>query len=363
VQPVNGFRIDDLQHRATRSQRLPKALWREWCFVRAILAHRGPSFLVLCGLLVLGGACFRVFEPEKQHSFWVSIYMTWSLVFGQPPEAFPASLPLRFLFFLVPVIGLTVILEAIVEISLMIRDRSRRAQDWCKIMAHSMHDHVILIGLGRLGLRTFHVLRKLGQDVVVIEKDDKNQFLDDVRREGSPLLIADARREAWLADAGVLRAKSILLATTDDLANLEIALDARRLNPAIHVVLRMFDPNMAEKVREGFQIQTSLSQATLAAPAFAAAALERSVVASQVLGGELVLTQRWKVPGGSALAGLSVGELLGRRRIGVLERRTQAGERSLLPPPEEHVEAGDVLLVQGCLETLASARRELAIQS
>jgi uncharacterized protein with PhoU and TrkA domain len=58
-----------------------------------------------------------------------------------------------------------------------------------------------------------------------------------------------------------------------------------------------------------------------------------------------------------------VGELLGRRRIGVLERRTQAGERSLLPPPEEHVEAGDVLLVQGCLETLASARRELAIQS
>jgi Trk K+ transport system NAD-binding subunit len=269
---------------------------------------------------------------------------------------------LRALFFLVPVVGLTVILEAIVEISRMIRDRSHRAQDWCKIMANSMHDHVILVGLGRLGLRTFHVLRKLGQDVVVIEKDEKNQFVDDVRREGSPLLIADARREAWLVDAGLLKAKSILITTTDDLANLEIALDARRLNPAIRVVLRMFDPNMADKVREGFDIQTSLSQATLAAPAFAAAALERSVVASQVLAGELLLTQRWPVKTASALAGQSVGELLGKRRVGVLERRTHSGESRVLPPADERLEAGDVLLVQGRLEALAGARRELAIE-
>jgi Trk K+ transport system NAD-binding subunit len=270
---------------------------------------------------------------------------------------------LRVLFFLVPVVGLTVILEAIVEISRMIRDRSHWAQDWCKIMANSMHDHVILVGLGRLGLRTFHVLRKLGQDVVVIEKDEKNQFLDDVRREGSPILIADARREAWLVDAGLLKAKSILITTTDDLANLEIALDARRLNPAIRVVLRMFDPNMADKVREGFEIQTSLSQATLAAPAFAAAALERSVVASQVLAGELLLTQRWQVKAASALAGQSVGELLGKRRVGVLERRTSAGESRVLPMADERLEAGDVLLVQGRLEALAGARRELAIET
>lgn len=357
---MDGPGIAELRDRRTRSLRLSKALWRECCFLRAVLAHRGGSFALLAGLLLLGGACFRVFEPEKQHGFWSSLYMTWSLVFAQPPESFPAAPPLRALFFLVPVVGLTVILEAIVEISLMIRDRRHRAQDWSKIMSRSMHDHVILIGLGRLGLRTFHLLRRMGQDVVVIEKDERNQYLDDVRRDGSPLLIADARREAWLVEAGVLRARSILLVTTDDLANLEIALDARRLNPAIHVVLRMFDPNMADKVREGFQIRTSLSQATLAAPAFAAAALERSVAGSQILAGELVVTQRWNVEPGSALAGQSVGELLEVRRVGVLERRTRAGVCRVLPPPGEHFEAGDELLVQGELERLAAARAALA---
>lgn len=349
-----------LRDRRTRSLRCSKALWREWCFLRAVLAHRGGSFALLGGLLLLGGACFRLCEPEKQHGFWSSLYMTWSLVFAQPPESFPASPLLRALFFLVPVVGLTVILEAIVEISLMIRDRRHRAQDWSKIMSRSMHDHVILIGLGRLGLRTFHLLRRMGQDVVVIEKDERNQFLDDVRRDGAPLLIADARREAWLVDAGVLRARSILLVTTDDLANLEIALDARRLNPAIHVVLRMFDPNMADKVREGFQIRTSLSQATLAAPAFAAAALERSVTGSQILAGELVVTQRWSVPAASALVGSSVGELLESRHVGVLERRTRDGSCRILPPPLERFEAGDELLVQGELEKLAVARAAFA---
>lgn len=357
---MEGYEIAELASRTSAGTRLSKALWREWCFVRAVLAHRGGSFVFLAGLLLLGGLCFRSLEPERQHSFWGSLFMTWSLVFGQPPEAFPVSPVLRALFFLVPVVGLTVILEAIVEISLLIRDRRNRAQEWSKIMSRSMHDHVILVGLGRLGLRTFHLLRRLGVDVVVIEKDGRNQFLDEVRREGSPLLIADARREAWLEDAGVLRARSILLATTDDLANLEIALDARRLHPGIHVVLRMFDPNMAEKVREGFQIHTSLSQATLAAPAFAAAALERSVTGSQILGGALVVTQRCRLEPHAPLVGRSVGELLAGQRLGVLERRTRAGESRVLPPPDERLEAGDELLLQGRLEHLVAARAALA---
>jgi voltage-gated potassium channel Kch len=98
----------------------------------------------------------------------------------------------------------------------------------------------------------YHLLRELGQRVVVIERDERAQFLEDVRRDGAPLLLGDARREAFLADAGITRARSIVLATDNDIANLEVALDARRLNPTIRVVLRLFDPNMAEKVREGF---------------------------------------------------------------------------------------------------------------
>jgi hypothetical protein len=57
-----------------------------------------------------------------------------------------------------------------------------------------------------------------------------------------------------------------------------------------------------------------------------------------------------------------VGELLGGHRLGVLERST-AGESRVFPPPEERLQSGDVLLVQGPLEALARARREFAIET
>jgi hypothetical protein len=227
-------------------------LWREWCFLRAVLAHRGPSLALFAALVVLGRLAFRELDLGREATFAEIVYRAWSLVFGESSGPFPRDGFLQSLYFLVPILGITVVVEAIVEISNMVRDRRRGEAEWCRIMANSMKDHVVLVGLGKLGIRVYHLLRELGQRVVVIERDERAQFLEDVRRDGAPLLLGDARREAFLADAGITRARSIVLATDNDIANLEVALDARRLNPTIRVVLRLFDPNMAEKVREGF---------------------------------------------------------------------------------------------------------------
>lgn len=349
---LDTIRIDQLRSRRSFARGLRARVWRELCFVRAVIQHRGLSFLLLFALLAGGGWMFQELEPGENHSLWRSMYFTWSLILGQPPESFPRSTPLQILFFLVPVLGLTVFLEAIVELSLMLRDRRHRERAWCKIMASSMKDHVILVGLGRLGIRTYHLLRKLGCEVVVVERNKDNQFLEDVRRDGAPLFIGDARREAWLEEANVKSARSIVLATTDDLANLEMALDARKLNPGIRVVMRMFDPNMAEKVREGFQIHTAMSAASLAAPAFATAALERSIVSSVVIDDELLITQRWSVQAGGPLERRTVSELIAKYGLGVIERRTSAGERRFFPPSDTLLSAGDEIVVQGPFELL-----------
>jgi voltage-gated potassium channel len=349
---MESLRIDRLRTPARRSARAGKRIWREWCFVRAILARRGISLVLLLALLATGGLLFQVFEEGKGHSFVRSMYFTWSLVFAQPPESFPESRVLQAFFFLVPVFGLTVIIEAILEISSMIRDRRRNDETWCKIMASSMKDHVILVGLGRLGIRTYHLLRKLGHDVVVIDSNASAQFLDDVRRDGSPVLIGDARREEWLEEANVKQARSIIIATTDDLANLEIALDARRSNPHLRVVMRMFDPNMAEKVKEGFQIRAVMSAASLAAPAFAMAALERGIVNSIVVDDRLVVSQRWSVERGGRLDGKSIADVMSEHGVGVVEHRSASAEPQLFPRADARLAAGDELLVQGRFEDL-----------
>lgn len=354
-------RIETVVIRGPRRPAWRERLWREWCFARAAVLHRRWSLLFLVSVMLVGGLLFQWLEPEKNHSFPQAAFYTWALIFGEPPEEFPANPVLAGLFFVVPVLGLVVVLEGILDLSLMLRDRRQYERAWCMTMAQSMRGHVILVGLGRLGYRTFLMLRKLGCRVVVLESSPQNQFLEDVRRDGSPLFVGDARREAFLNDANIAGASAIVLATTDDLANLEIALDARRLNPNIRVVLRMFDQNMADKVRESFAIHSAMSQATISAPAFATAAVDPDIVNSVIVDERLVVMVRWRVRAGGPLCGRSVGELAAEERVAVVEHRPLGGGCDLFPPPRTVIGAGDELIVQGEYDRIAALKMGLEV--
>lgn len=338
-------------------------LWREWCFLRVVFYHFRIRALLMVLILAFGAWMFLLFEPEQVKSVPQAVYYTWSLVLGEPPEEFPRAPVIRLLFFLVPVLGLTVIVEGIIDFALMMRDRSRYEESWCRTMAMSMNKHIIVVGFGRLGFRTFRMLRALGQQVVVIERDPENQFLDEVRRDGSPFFIGDARREAILEDANLKRAKSVVVATNDDLANLEVALDARRIKPDIPVVLRMFDQNMADKIGEGFDIHMAMSQAAMSAPAFAAAAIEPDIVNSFVVDDYLVILQKWRVRTGDFLEGRTVAEIATQHPISIVERKAHGEDGRLFPTPDTKVAVGDELLIQGRYEVLHELRRQPMIQS
>lgn len=312
----------------------------------------------MAAILIGGGLSFQYLEPEKQHTLPRATYYAWSLVFGEAPEEFPNSPFLQLLFFLVPVLGLTVIIEGIVDLALMLRDRRRYERSWCVMMAASLSDHIVLVGLGKLGFRTYRLLHQLGEPVVVIERNPDCQFLEEIRRDGTPVLIGDARRELLLNDANVARAKSIVLATDDDLANLEIALDARKLSHDIRVVLRMFDQNMADKIREGFNIHIAMSQSAISAPAFAVAAIESSIVGSFVVGEQLVVMQNWEVWESGRLAFRTVGQVMSGHGICIIERRPagSAGSPQLFPPPDTQLQPGDMLLIQAPYEKIQSLR-------
>ena len=349
---------DQIDVRLSLPLRLRTRLWREWCFVRTVVRRAWVRLMLMGVILVGGGLLFQRYEPENHHSLLRATYYTWCLVFGEAPEEFPTSRVLQSLFFLVPILGLTVIIEAIIDLATVLRNRRLCERSWCVIMASSLSDHIVLVGFGRLGYRTFHLLRRLGRQVVVIERDADNQFLEDVRRDGSPLLIGDARREALLEDANIRKARSIILATNDDLANLEIALDARRLAPAIRVVVRLFDQNMADKIRDGFNIHIAMSQSGLSAPAFATAAIEPSIINSMVVGNQLVVIQRWSVREGGPFCDKTVGDLLVEFGCSVIERRSQNQAGCLFPDPATRLLPGDEILVQGVYDQLLRLRRQ-----
>ena len=129
--------------------------------------------------------------------------------------------------------------------------------------------HIVVVGVGTVGLRVVEELMKRGESVVVIESQENGRNMPAIYAKRIPALLGDARTERVLRDVGLLRAKALLSMTSDDLINLEIGLNARLLRPELRLVLRIFDQELAGALREQLDIHFAFSMSAIAAEALA----------------------------------------------------------------------------------------------
>ena len=129
--------------------------------------------------------------------------------------------------------------------------------------------HIVVVGVGAVGLRVVEQLQARGESVVVIDSHEGGRHLPAIYAKRLPAILGDARLERTLRDAGLPRAKALLSVTSDDLANLEIGLNAKLLNPPMRVVLRIFDLELAQSLREQLDIHFAFSMSAIAAEVLA----------------------------------------------------------------------------------------------
>jgi voltage-gated potassium channel Kch len=130
---------------------------------------------------------------------------------------------------------------------------------------YRLRGHVILCGLGRVGYEVAKELLRRRETVLIIEKDSQNRFLESIRSQGAKIFIGDASIPQVLSDAGVDLASSLMSLINDDLKNLEIGLNARSLRPELRLILRVFDKDMAEQLRDRLDIHFAMSTSAIAA--------------------------------------------------------------------------------------------------
>ena len=130
-------------------------------------------------------------------------------------------------------------------------------------------DHILVVGIGSLGLQVIENLLKQGERVVAVDKQADGKYLPAVHAMGVPVVIGDAMYERALRDAGMARAKALVSVSSDDLTNLEIGLNARLFNPNVRVVLRIYDPVLAQSLDEHLDIHFAFSMSSIAAGALA----------------------------------------------------------------------------------------------
>jgi Trk K+ transport system NAD-binding subunit len=169
--------------------------------------------------------------------------------------------------------------------------------------------HVIVSGLGNVGFRIADQLAKLGVPVAAVELKESNPYIEAARQLGIPVLIADTRLPSTLKTLHAERASCLIAATDDDVANLETVLNGRSIKGDLRVIMRLFDPDFAERVQRSFNIDACRSVSALAAPAFAAAATGLPVIATLPVGSEVLVVARIRVAQNTGLTDCTVGEL------------------------------------------------------
>ena len=262
------------------------------------------------------------------------------------------------------------VVQALVRFGLLAVSKHNNEKEWIRVLASTFRHHIILCGLGQVGYRVLERLLACRMEVVAIEKNPEGRYVAAVKALGIPVIGMDVKQDESLVQAGIARARAIVIATNDDLANIEVALDARRMNPGIQVVMRMFDQEIARKIGAAFGFERTFSSAALAAPAVAALALEGKVLGSCDVGGRTYIVAEVEVAPGSALVGREMRAFLHDYGAWVVARRARGGEYDHHPTGSALVGAGDLLVVQAVLDDLhrlnsaasAAPRRTAAVE-
>jgi Trk K+ transport system NAD-binding subunit len=319
---------------------------------RALLALVDPRLAVLgTGVAILLGVSVAVFHStpglyptaaQPTGISWIdALVFTTTTAYGNTDlHAAPWEVKLyAVLFMFAAALGLAMTFGLVADVLV-----GAQLQEALGVPRGRMRNHVVMLGLGNLGYRTTLHLLRAGVEVAACDANSHGRFVAIARRLGVPVLIADANYVDSLRALSVDRARAVVAATTDDIANLEAALAARELNPNARVITRLFDPDLAERAQQQLHITECQSVSALASPAFVAAALGSGVLSIIERRRCLWLLGEVTIRDGCEADGRTVRQLEAGDDLRVLAVR-EAGLTRWRPARTERLRAGQEVLV------------------
>jgi voltage-gated potassium channel len=224
--------------------------------------------------------------------------------------------------------------------------------------------HTIVCGFGRLGKTLTEELAGRHLPFVVIEQEAT--LVADAADLGYLFVTGDATEEDVLQEAGVRRAKTLIVALRSDADNVFLTLTARNLNPKLRIIARGEQPPTEKKLLQAGADRVVMP-AVLGARRMAAmvshphaAELIDLVTDHRALNAaieELVVGEK------SPWAGKSIRDAATRTRhhLLIVALRRADGNMVFNPEADLIVQAGDTAIVMGRREDIQKFKREYAL--
>jgi voltage-gated potassium channel len=219
-----------------------------------------------------------------------------------------------------------------------------------------LENHYIVCGYGEMGQIIVGELLKHKIPVVIIESDES--VLARLREKDLAFLSGNATDEENLISAGIRRAKGLVSLVTKDSENVFIVLTARDLNKDLLIFARASSPGTDKRLLKAGADRV-VSPYAIGAIRIAHNILRPTVTdfLELALSGEGMGLgmEEIRIPDSSKLAGV---ELMGsgirsNYDLIVVAIKRAGGAMIFNPPPQETLQAGDILVAVGALENLS----------
>jgi Trk K+ transport system NAD-binding subunit len=225
--------------------------------------------------------------------------------------------------------------------------------------ARHMRDHVVVVGLGSVGIRVVSDLTAAGYDVLVIEGDENNRFLSTAAKLDVPVIFGDSTMRQTLESARVDRARGVAVVTHNDMENIEtgiVLLEILGSDTKVPIVMRVQGRALGAAVNRRFGFENVRSIVDLAAPWFIGAAMGLQVLGTFWVGQRSFMVGGMLVAAGSELDGLRMMDLSTQTRVIAITR--PEGPVRLRPRRDARLKAGDTVYVIGPYRELIATLRK-----
>ncbi|BAX91578.1 NAD-binding protein [Mycobacterium shigaense] len=227
------------------------------------------------------------------------------------------------------------------------------------LRARHMRGHVVVVGLGSIGVRVVSDLTAAGYDVLVIEPDENNRYLSTVAKLDVPVIFGDPTMRQTLESARVERARGVAVVNQDDMRNIEtgiVLLEILGSDTKVPIVMRVQGRALSTAVNRRFGFENVRSIVDLAAPWFIGAAMGLHVLGTFWVGQRSFMVGGMLVAEGSELDGLRMVDLSTQTRVIAIIR--PEGPIRLRPRRDARLEAGDTVYVIGPYRELIATLRK-----